>query len=182
MAAGANDEGSSSPSGHYSRAFDNMVTEGPDDIVGLLAYALLKQNIREEARQGVRGDSALRNPTRVTVNLYRTSAMSRLNDFAAQAIDEARSEIQESAVLGHLRATESALKAHVTAATGTGRAIWTNLVAWLLTGALTIITILLLAMTNAQEKFVDRLSHAVSDAVGGQSGTTPLPTKPAPPD
>jgi hypothetical protein len=67
-----------------------MVTEGDDDIVGLLAYALLKQNIREEASRGIPVDRAFRNPSAVTISLYRGSAESKLNAFASRVIDEAR--------------------------------------------------------------------------------------------
>lgn len=146
-----------------------MVTDGDDDIVGLLAYALFKQNIREDASRGVRLDGALRDPTPVTVNLFRSSAEQRLTAFAASAIDGARGEIQESAVLGAVQQLESNLTAHVSNRTGAGAAILTNIAGWAVTGFMTIIIILLLAVTGAGQRMMDGLSNSLERAVAPSS-------------
>ncbi|CAN7499706.1 hypothetical protein LJR228_003398 [Mesorhizobium caraganae] len=158
-----------------------MVTEGPDDIVGLLAYALLKQNIREEAARGIRTEGSFRDPTAVTVNLYRSSAEQRLGSFAGSAIDEARPEIQESVILSTIRGLESDLVSHINSRTGTLTAIWTNLVAWMMTGFLTAVVILLLAVTGAGDRLVEKISDALGNAaVSADEGksTPPVPASP----
>lgn len=172
MSESADSDSKSGPH-KYSKAFENMVSEGADDIVGLLAYALLKQNIREDASRGVHIDGALRDPTPITVNLYRSSAEQRLSAFAASAIDEARGEIQESAVLSAVQQLESNLTAHVTNRTGVGSAILTNIAAWAVTGFITIIIILLLAVSGAGERMLNGVSASLEHAVTpeGQTGS-----------
>lgn len=150
------------PKGH-SRAFENMV-EGPNDIVGLLAYALFKQNIREEARQGVKTDGSLRNPSDVTVGLFRSSAEQQLNAFASAAIDQATPEIRESAILSAIWKLEANLKTHVTSRTGIGGAIWSNVIAWVVTIVLSTAIVVGLAVSRVGDRMMERFSDLLAPA------------------
>ena len=146
------DDAEDNPSS-YSRAYENMVTQGPDDIVGLLAYALFKQNIAEDAGQGIKGEGHRRNPTKVTVALFRSAAEAKLNEFAAKSIDEAKSEIQASAYKSSLEEGMESLSREIVRNAGTGRAILTNLIAWLVTLAITVLVALSLS-TDVQESLI----------------------------
>ena len=84
--------------GGYSRAFDNIV-QSPDDTVGLLAYALFKQGVRESAAIGRKDETAQRNPPPTVVRVYRDAAQRILEEFASNAIAEATPEVQQSAIL-----------------------------------------------------------------------------------
>ncbi len=144
----------------YSRAFENLVAE-PNDVVGLLAYALYKQHVREEFSQGIHTEGRLRNPTQTTIDMFRSSAESRLNQFAADAIDEARDEIQQSAILNTLESSVSEISQHISRSTGSVRAIWTNFIAWLLTIAVTVLLLLFFAVTGAQQLMIEPITKAI---------------------
>src|SRR3546814_756696 len=100
------------PERPYSRAFDNIV-QGPDDTVGLLAYALFKQGVREDAAEGRRGDGGLRNPPATVVRVHRDAAQRILEEFASNAIAEAIHEVQQSAVLAAVTSAEVAVRSHI---------------------------------------------------------------------
>ncbi len=154
-----------------------MVVEGPDDIVGLLAYALLKQSLREEAAKGVLVKSAFRDPGAHTVSLYRGSAERMLNAFATSAIDEARPEIQKSAALNKIATAESNIVNHVTNRTGTGAAIAINLAAWLISLAIAGIILGAAAVSGVADAMLDRIDSAAERAVGNSAAQ---PTRPSP--
>jgi hypothetical protein len=157
-----------------------MVVEGPDDIVGLLAYALLKQSLREEAAKGVLVKSAFRDPGAHTVSLYRGSAERMLNAFATSAIDEARPEIQESAALNQIATAESNIVSHVTNRTGAGAAIAINLAAWLISLAIAGIILGAAAVNGVADAMLDRIDSAAERAVGDSAAqpTGPSPAQP----
>lgn len=151
--------------GGHSKAFENLVTEGDNDIVGLLAYALLKQTIREEAMQGSQLNGAFKNPSNVVVAHYRKSAERVLDEFATQVIDDARSEIQTSAILNQLIATEVNLSSTISSATGPVRAIWTNIAAWGITGFIVFLIVVIIASNQTAGRMYDKLVHGLSNPV-----------------
>lgn len=121
----------------YSKAFQNLV--GNDqDTVGLLAYALFKQAIREDAERGLRGGGD-RDPSPTVVEAYRQSAERRLEELIRVSLEEATPAIQRSAMLDALGATEASIKGHVSARTGFVSALFTNVLAWIITLAATVL-------------------------------------------
>lgn len=86
-------ETSNQPSSGYSKAFQSFVEE-PDDVVGLLAYALYKSTINERKSSG---KSVLlsddRNPGRREIEIHRNQAETYLRTFARTAIDAERANI-----------------------------------------------------------------------------------------
>jgi hypothetical protein len=78
----------------YSRAFDNIVQD-EDDVVGLLAYALYKRAIREEAQDGRRSPGDTRNPPRTVVETYRSAAQMMLGDVIQNSLEEAQRDCQD---------------------------------------------------------------------------------------
>ena len=134
----------------YSRAFENIVL-GSEDIVGLLAYALYKEAVREEARQGGTVDGTTRNPPPATVNAFRMAAEQRLTEVVKRGIEEATPDIQQNAFTAAVAGLESELKSHVTQRTSFGTALFTNIIAWLTTLAIAAIIIFLLNRPSAEQ-------------------------------
>src|SRR5215213_2179102 len=81
--------------GIYSKAFDKLAGENPEDIVGLLAYALYKKGIWEISASGSSSlPRANRDPSPPTeIAVYRESARQRLQALAASAIADVTPEI-----------------------------------------------------------------------------------------
>lgn len=125
----------------YSRAFDNIVKD-EDDVVGLLAYALFKRAIREEAQNGQHSNGDTRNPSRTVVETYRQAAERTLSEVINASLEAARPELQSSAALDAIDAAKSNLREHITIRTGFLQAIITNIVAWALTLVLTVLILL----------------------------------------
>lgn len=160
----------------YSRAFDNIV-QGPNDVVGLLAYALFKEAIREEMQQGGQANNAARNPTPATVIVYRGAAEQRIAEVIQNGISQATPDIQAAAVGTAVQGVETSLaskidglatrlEAHVTGRTGFWAAIGTNLIAWIVTLAITVIVLVLAnrgsvedIAVNSAGKFMNSSDH-----------------------
>ena len=140
----------------YSRAFDNIV-QGSDDTVGLLAYALFKQGIRENAAEGRREDATSRNPPATVVRVYRDAAQRILEEFASNAIAEATPEVQQSAILAAVVTAEGSVKAHIDQKTNWKNAILTNLVAWVITIFVTVMVLTAYALPNIQQDMLNTL-------------------------
>lgn len=147
--------------GKFSRAFENFVHES-NDIVGLLAYARFKQTIRDECMQGNYVTGNLRNPPASTVDVFRSAAERDLSEFASSAIDDARSEIQQSATLNAITSTESSLIELITQRTGRLSSIVTNIVAWLVTLGISALILIVYALPNWQQTLVKAVSEAAS--------------------
>jgi hypothetical protein len=154
----------------YSKAFDNIV-QGPNDVVGLLAYALFKESVREEMQLGAQPNNANRNPPPATVLVFRGAAEQRLAEVIQNGIAQATPDIQRDAVGNAITATETALSTkidgvgnrlekHVTGRTGFGTAIVTNVIAWVITLALTAV-ILVLANRPAAEDIVTNAANSL---------------------
>lgn len=128
----------------YSTAFDRMTQGNPKDILGLVAYALYKRMIRDEVLEGVRSSGKIKNPSDTTVEFFRDAAFQELQNFAANAIDEATPELQNSAYLERVEIMGANLERHISNSTSAGRAIWTNMAGWVITIGFTILAILIL--------------------------------------
>lgn len=81
----------------YSRAFETLIREPDEDIVGLLAYAFFKASIRERAQSGQDIPRHLRNPTQADTQAYRGRAERILEQYAAKAIEDAEPSITAAA-------------------------------------------------------------------------------------
>ena len=97
--------------------------------MGLVAYALFKQAVREEAAFGIVTTGDARNPLTTTVKTCRAAAEQLLTGIVDRALDEAAPDLQRSALLTALDGATGQIKAHVTDRTGFGPALLTNLVA-----------------------------------------------------
>lgn len=148
----------------YSRAFENFVASegGEEDVVGLVAYALFKQAVREEAAVGAVVGGDARNPSATTVRTYRAAAEQLLTGIVDRALDAATPDIQQSAVLSAIEGATGQIKAHVTDRTGFGSALFTNLVAWILTLAIAALILILAARPS-----IEQTVAAAADRVGG---------------
>ena len=126
------------PAGSYSRAFENLVTNGDGDIVGLLAYGLFKQAVREAARNGDVASGVNRNPSATMVSVHRDAAEQRLSELVDIAIENARPDIESSALRRSVETSEAAVKAHIDRRTGFWIAVVAGIVAWVLSLIVTI--------------------------------------------
>ncbi len=125
----------------HSRAFEKLV-ESEDDITGLLAYALYKQAIREAARQGrVVHTSAQRSPVATEIAVFRGAADSKLYSFSTYIVDQSRAEIVNTAISADIVAMEGRLRTELRNATSWRNAIIINLLAWLLSIAITFLIV-----------------------------------------
>lgn len=166
------------PSVQYSRAFDNIVQDS-DDIVGLLAYALYKEAVREEVTQGAQANPHTRNPPSSVVKIYREAAEQRLAAVVNGGIAQATPDIEAAAIGNVVKASETAisskldsvtlhLESHVTRRTGFLSAFLTNIFAWVVTLAVTII-ILALANRDGLEDMAVKSANQMIDNSAGQS-------------
>jgi hypothetical protein len=121
----------------YSRAFERLV-QSDDDLLGLLSYALYRQAIREAALHG-RTPQSLdhRDLTPTEITVYRTMAHGRPTTLANSFIEQATPEIAETALRAEIGRLQDSLTQTIERATSRRVAIGTNLVAWLLSIAIT---------------------------------------------
>lgn len=138
---GAVEQGNSAADRPYSKAFELLVGDNTHDLVGLLAYARYKQMIRDQVKQGVLPSGSLKNLSDQQAEVFRGWAQRELAEFASVAIDDAREEIQVSSVLLELGRTKAELTSAITRATGTGRAIVTNVIGWLVSIFITVLVV-----------------------------------------
>jgi hypothetical protein len=148
----------------YSRAFDNIVQDD-DDVVGLLAYALYKRAIREEAQQGQKSNGDSRNPSRTVVETYRQAAERTLASVIDASMEAAKPELQVSAALDAIESSRLDLREHVTQRTSFIPALITNVVAWAFT---LLITVLILLAFNRPDP-AQTLKTITEEAVGSQN-------------
>lgn len=166
----------------YSRAFDNIV-QSPDDLVGLVAYALYKEAVREEVSQGATNDPASRNPPRTVVKIYREAAEQRLAAVIDGAIAQAAPDIEpaaigdvvqasEKAITGRLDGIAARLEGHVDKRTGFLGSIVTNLIAWLMSLAITIIVLVLANRGGIEQSAVSGANRLFDGGGTQQQGET----------
>lgn len=130
----------------------------------MLAYALFKQAIREEASSGLAPQSNKRNPSATTVKTYKAAAEQLITDVVGRAIDAATPELQRSAILTAIEGSQSEIKSHVTERTSFGAALLTNVLAWVLTLAIAALILYIAARPNI-EQVVAQAAIEETDAV-----------------
>ena len=132
----------------HSRAFENLVTLGDGDIVGLLAYALFKQAIREAAIGGNAPPGGQRNPSPTTVKVHRDAAEQMLSGLVDNAIEAARPDLEASALRqavddsrAAVIATANEINAHNDQRTRFWPAVLAGMIAWVGSLILTVLII-----------------------------------------
>jgi len=152
----------------YSRAFDNIVQD-EDDVVGLLAYALYKRSIREDAQQGQRSNGDTRNPSRTVVETYRQAAERTLSVVISGSLEAARPELQISAASDAIETAEVKIISHVSRRTSFGQALLTNIVAWGFTLFLTVMILMVARGPDPEETISDTANQILGPKGGGAS-------------
>lgn len=147
----------------YSRAFENFV-KNTDDLVGLLAYALYKEAIREEARHGVKLDGSVRNPTPALIKAFRSDAEKRISDTVRRGIEDAAPDIEQSAVSVAITVLGSDIKNHINEKTSFKSSLLVNIIAWLVTLAIATIVIFLFGKPDITGVLVDRMANTPSSS------------------
>lgn len=155
----------------YSRAFDNFVLD-QDDVVGLLAYALYKRAIREEAQAGQRSNGDTRNPSRTVVETYRQAAERTLSGVIDSSLEAARPELQISAASDAIERAEVRILSHVSRKTSFGQALLTNIVAWGFTLFVTVMILLATRGPSAEETLSDAADKVVGPDVLGSGANS----------
>ena len=117
------------------------MTEGSGDVVGLLAYALYKQAIREAAMAGEPQTAASRNPTATAVEIHRAAAGRMLAEIMDETIERVRPEIEASALRRTIDEARAAIEGHVDDRTGFWTAVLAGGVSWVLSLLLTVLII-----------------------------------------
>lgn len=170
----------------YSRAFEKLV-QGPDDIVGLLAYATYKQSIREAAQDGRTTDRASRSLTPAMVSALRSSAEQVLTEIVNDGIAQATPDIQNTATLATLNSHHSEvltslqnegqrLEGHITKRTGFWGAFGTNLAAWVLTLLVAVAILYLAGRTSVEATLSDAMIRGPAEKAlveGASGGASP---------
>ncbi|HUB43688.1 MAG TPA: hypothetical protein VMB73_01765 [Acetobacteraceae bacterium] len=121
----------------YSKAFETLVREPDEDIVGLLAYSLFKESVRERVINGQDVPRDLRTPTKAETDAYRGRAERILERYAAQAIADAEPDIVAAAQ----GAATTEIIAEVRKRTGLWQAVVAGVVVWVVTIILTIVVV-----------------------------------------
>jgi hypothetical protein len=153
---------SSSAQPSHSRAFETFVDDDPEDLVGLLAYGLYKQNLREAAMRGSPvPPSVHRHPTTTELNAYRGDAERRLQRFADAAIAQATPEIVQDGVGNAVEHAVIELTDVINTKTSLKAAIFANVIAWVITLAVTIIIVTAFYLPNWQADLIDRIKTAI---------------------
>jgi hypothetical protein len=148
------------PAREYSRAFDNIVQD-ENDVVGLLAYALYKRAIREEAEAGNRSDGDGRNPSRTVVETYRAAAERKIEEVVQQTFDAAQPELQMSAAIDAVETARSNIVEHVTNRTAWLPAVITNVLAWAFTLFITLLAFMAFDRPSPVEVIADEATQTV---------------------
>jgi len=154
----------------YSKAFENFVSteDGNDDVVGLVAYALYKQAIREEAlRSGEPPSPIQRDPSQTMVRTYRAAAEQSLTKIVQIAIEASTPDIQRSSILNSIDAAVVEIKGHTTSRTDFGYALFTNIFAWIITLAAASLILVLAdrpaveqTLANAADRMTSEPAHS----------------------
>lgn len=156
----------------YSRAFEKLV-QGPDDIVGLLAYATYKQSIREAAQDGRPTDRLSRSLSPAMINALRSASEQTITQIVNDGIEQATPDIQNTAtiamlnghhteVIGVIQTERQAVETHINKRTGFLSSFVTNLLAWFVT-LIVAVAILYLANRPSVEQTLSKSIEQASD-------------------
>ncbi|WP_156500315.1 hypothetical protein [Croceicoccus bisphenolivorans] len=155
----------------YSKAFENFV-ENPDDVVGLLAYALYKRSIKEDIMRGQNVPGYSRNPQITVVSAFRSNSEILIADIVQRAILEATPDIEQNATASAIISSANSVKTHIDDKTSFKNALIANIFAWLI--SISIVAIILfisgkadVAQVLAQEALT--ASQVQSDSVKNES-------------
>jgi hypothetical protein len=140
----------------YSRAFGAFVT-GPEDLTGLIAYALYKQVIREKAATGILTPREHRHPTQTELTNYRNAANGHLQTFAAEVTRAATPQIVAEGVSVAVETAKADIVEAINQRTSFWLAMGTNLAAWVVTLAVTILIIVGIYLPNWQADIIARV-------------------------
>lgn len=146
----------------YSLAYERFV-QADNDTVGLLAYALFKSAVRQEAMAGADVGAAPRAPVAAMIEVYRQAAEQRVSQVIADAIAQATPDIQASATVEAVNAAREAaiaasnsvegnLKSHIDEKTSFKQAMLTSFAGWLLTLGVTAIIIFLAGRPSVEDR------------------------------
>jgi hypothetical protein len=166
-----------SPEPTYSRAFNNIVQD-KDDVVGLLAYALYKRAIREDAMGGKRPPGSERNPSETTVETFRSAAQQILGEIVSASLEGAKAELQISAALDAIDTAESNIQRHVTERTGFMPSLVANVLAWAFTLFITVLIFFALDRPSPEEVIAARAEEALghTSPPASPAAASPTPT------
>ncbi len=146
----------------YSRAFETFVDD-PNDLVGLVAYALYKQTIREAAVSGRPMLQARHGFATATERAaYRGDAERRLQAFASDVTDQATPGIVARGVGLAVEAAKIELLQALNRRTSFWSAIVSNLVAWVITLAVTVLLLASIYLPNWQADLIAQIRAAQS--------------------
>lgn len=134
------------PAPEHSKAFERLVEE-PDDIVGLLAYALYKRTLNERKAAGhgvmLAKDRA---PQAHEISLYRDQAENYLRAFAQTAIEGEKASLWVETVKtfsDHVDFGIEAARRRIESTVRRGTSVWlgvtVGIVAWLISLAISIL-------------------------------------------
>jgi hypothetical protein len=145
----------------HSKAFENLVS-GPDDLVGLLAYAKFKQGIHEAAIAGNHMDKAARNLTPAMVEVFRSAAEQMITQVVNDGLQAAAPDIEKSALRTAMDAhfaeaataakeEQSAITKHIDRRTSFLSAFLINVAAWVVTLLIAVLIIFLWGRPSPEE-------------------------------
>ncbi len=139
----------------HSLAFERLV-EDDDDVVGLLAYALFKRSIREAAQRGEVVTGVGRDPSPTVITTYRHAAESIIGETVGRALNDNLAELQQSAAIDAIAAAAAELKSHIDSRTDFRSALLTNVAAWIVTLAITVLIVWLLGAPDPARVIADQ--------------------------
>lgn len=172
----------------YSMAFEKLV-QGPDDIVGLLAYANYKMAIRETYQDGQTVDISARTLTTTSVETYRSAAEQQITEVVDDGIKAAAPDIRETALNANLeknhaevgelvRDARDEVKSHMTSRTGFGTAFLTNLAAWATTIVIAALIIFLASRPSVERTISETIDGSTDAAAIEQAADEATPQTP----
>ena len=144
----------------YSRAFERLVLDDEDNV-GLLAYALFKRAVPEAAQRGEAVSGIGRDPSPTEIKTYRHLAESIIGEAIERSLRENLAELQQSAALNAIRTATIELRAHIDLRTNFRSALLTNIIAWIVTLAITVAIVWLLGSPDPARLVAETARSAV---------------------
>lgn|GEM_PF-4380720 len=139
--------------------------EAPDDLVGLLSYALYKQTIREAVSRGQAVlPRASRQPAPTERAAYRGDAERRLELFSASATVAAAPGIIANGLGASIGLAKTEVIQAIHRRTSFATAIGANLAAWAITLAVTVLLLVTVYLPNWQASLIERVRAVQAEA------------------
>jgi hypothetical protein len=156
----------------FSKAFDNFVGDNPDDVEGLLAYALYKRTIRDRCRNGAAATQVIeRDPPESEVQTYRNSAKTMIEEVMQIYEEEASPDWQQSYFEQRLGEWKGEIKSTIRNRTSVGGQIFVNLIAWAITIVLSLVIYYAVTAQDIDDIVRQKVDQAVIDT--GSRGEKP---------